>query len=94
MHPVLQNIFISFMHPVAVSDAAAVGEAVAVAPPAAAAEPTCKESLQVHDHSHAHQLAEIERLLRLNDTSCEKSLVEIAAEEDDVPLFLRQARRA
>lgn len=42
--------------------------------------------------THAQQLAEIERLLRLNDMSCERSLVEIAAEEDDVPLFLRRAR--
>jgi hypothetical protein len=38
VHPVLQNIFISFMHPVAVSDAAAVGEAVALdLPPSIAA---------------------------------------------------------
>jgi hypothetical protein len=49
------------------------------------------EPAACHD-DHAQQLAEIERLLRLNDTSCERSLVEIAAEEDDVPLFLRQAR--
>lgn len=34
-----------FMHPVAVSDAAAAGEAVAVAPPAVTADPICGEML-------------------------------------------------
>lgn len=60
MHPVLQNIFISFMHPVAVSDAAASGEAVAVAPPAVTAEP-----------SHAEQLQHLADLIAANNASCE-----------------------
>lgn len=64
------------------SDASACQAAVLVVPP----------SQPAADPIHTRQLAEIERLLRLNDTSCERSLVEIAAEQDDVPLFLRRAR--
>ncbi len=43
----------------------------------------------IHNRDHGELLRELDELIRANDLTCEKSLVEIA-EDDDVPLFLRR----
>lgn len=88
MHPVLQNIFISFV---------SAGPERNCASDSVGAESTgaCVETLargapvdQIA-RSHEDMVRELDELLRANDRTCEKSDNEIWADEEP-PMFLRR----